>query len=200
MTTVTDRISASGHDAYDTDSGFPGFSATATGEFKFGDNTAPSRIQYMGLIWDGVSIPSGATYDSGCDIDLTDVSFGSGGAAEMDVYGVEEKTLTVWAAGDMASRTRTTATTNWSSNWLSGAVFTSPELNTIFQEIEDDATGSGVTDLTVVLEDTNAGVQNRDVEAFDGTAGEAAFVTIEYTAGGGGANTRRYSLTTTGVG
>lgn len=179
MTTITDRVSAGNHDCYDTDDGgFPGFDDT--GILYFGDNGA--RENQMGLIWDGVDIPSGATIDTGTYIELTDVSFGSGGTCSMDVYGVEEATLTVWSVSDdIESRTLTTANVTWSDTWGSGAAFQSPDVDTEIQEIVD--TVGAVTDLTMALKDTASGTTTRDVESYDSTTGEAPYINIEYTSG-----------------
>lgn len=198
MTTVTDRISASLHDCFDTSNGnHPSFSAT--GELFWGDDP---DVLYDGMIWDGVSIPSGATYDDGCSIELTDISFGSGPSYTWTIAGIEQKTLTTWTDGDgPPDRTATTATVSWAQAFTSGGSASSPEIKTILQEIEDDASGSGVTDFTLIAYSAGVADAHRDMESYDTTSAEAAFITIEYTAGGGGAPAViKRNLMTMGVG
>ena len=65
-------------------------------------------------------------------------------------------------------------------------MFQTPDIQTLIQEVIDDTTGQ-LNDLTFVMQDdVVSGSTTRDVESFDTTSGEAPFVTIEYTAGGGG--------------
>lgn len=200
MTTITDRISASGHDCYDTGNGnHPGFSST--GSLQFGND---SDALYDGMIWDSVSIPDGATIDTGCYIQLTDVSFGSSGSPEvMHVRGIETTTLTAWTSGDGPpdrSASYTTADVTWSTTWSHLSTFNSPEIKTVIQEIVDDTTGT-VTDLTLILQDQDpAGSGWYDVESYDSTSAEAPYINIEYTAGGGGGGVPAGTLGLMGVG
>lgn len=199
MTTVTDRVSASLHDASTpaNEAAHPFFSAT--GSLWWGED---ADQMYNGMIWDGVNIPSGATFQDGCNIQITDVQFGSFDQ-NMDVRGIKTATLTEWsAASSPVDRVgnATTAAISWQVLIGSGATVTSPEIKTVLQEIAD-AVGA-ITDLTLILEDPE-GVANAitDVESFDTSAAEAPFVTIEYTAGaGGGAAPVRHDLGLLGVG
>lgn len=186
MTTVTDRVSASLHDCFDTtDGGFPGFLDTSSLWWGVGLSSVP-RYYYNGIIWDGVSIPGGATINTGCYHDLTDVSFGSGTSYTWGVYGLKEKTLTVWTTGDAPpdreGSTGTSASASWTENFGSGATANSPELNTVIQEIMD-IDGSDITDLTLFdKSDVDTAAADRDMESYDTTSAEAPFLTIIYTA------------------
>ena len=144
---------------------------------------------YVGLRWQNVTIPQGATIDSvtidivttyknGAATSIPGILHGEDADNAIDFVGV--------AGNEISGRTKTTANVSWA--YPLGdvpGVSTSPDIKTIIQEIVNRGSWSSGNALVIIWESTtNDPVEWAQAEDFN--TGTAAKITIGYTVGGGG--------------
>jgi len=138
--------------------------------------------QLVGLRFNSITVPSGATI-TGASIRFT-TDEADADATSTTIYGELNATpVTFSGANNISSRTRTTAKTAWNNipAWStigeSGANQTTPDFAAVVQEIVNLGGWSSGNSMTFILE----GWGERTAEAFDGSAADAAELTIDYT-------------------
>ena len=146
-------------------------------------------LQIVGICFTGLPIPQGATINSAYvefETDETD-----SGATNLVIYGedIDDANAFAAAANDISNRSTTTASVNWSPGaWNTvNELHQTPDLSAIIKEIIDRPGWVSGNDLVITIEpgagcvDTNC---QRTAESFDGEAGAAALLVVDYTVGG----------------
>ncbi|WNJ20200.1 Ig-like domain-containing protein [Pontibacter sp. G13] len=142
--------------------------------------------QTIGLRFTGISVPQGATIDAAyiqftCDETNT-------GTTNLTIQGHDTDDAAAFSTSsyNVSNRTRTSASVNWSpASWSSvgqsGSAQRTPEMKSIVQEIVNRGGWSAGNDMVMIL----TGTGERTAEAYEGSAGSAPLLHIEYTVGGG---------------
>ena len=136
-----------------------------------------------------VDIPQGATINS-ATITFIARNNATSTVCNLAVRGVAEDDATaITGYIDAHARTLTTASVDWLALniWTAGASRSAPDIASIIQEIINRAGWSSGNALVIYVidngSDTNA---NRYITDYSGNAGQAAHLTIDYTAGAAG--------------
>ena len=172
------------------------------------DNAASSASIDTTGVWlftrfNGITIPAGATITAA----YLSFSIDGPGQDEPDVvfYGEDSATPATLTAGlgnsNISNRARTTASVDWANTNLGApAVFNTPDLSTIVQELVDSYAPYSSGDMAFVATTKN-GTATRDlnVAMWDHATSAAPALHIEYTEAGGATVARVHTLTTLGV-
>lgn len=138
--------------------------------------------------FDNITIPSGSTINSAtlefhCNLNT------SGNTVNVRIEGIDEDDpVAPTTTADANGRTRTTATTNWSSlpAWTAGAKYTSPSFAATVQELIDRVGwASGNAMMFYVMNNSSSSNANRAFAFFENTTYDPVLLTIDYTAGSG---------------
>ncbi|MBT8199174.1 MAG: hypothetical protein KJO36_01530, partial [Acidimicrobiia bacterium] len=143
-----------------------------------------SNTQVVGLRWDGVSVPQGATIVEAWvqfQADETDT-----GATNLVIAGhdIDDSVTFVNSSGDVSGRSTTTATVAWTPDpWdevgRAGPAERTPDLAEVIQEIIDRPQWAAGNGLTLIV----SGTGQRTAEAYNGNANAAPLLHITYTTG-----------------
>ncbi|NNC43769.1 MAG: cadherin-like domain-containing protein, partial [Acidimicrobiia bacterium] len=143
-----------------------------------------SNTQVVGLRWDGVSVPQGATIVEAWvqfQADETDT-----GVTNLVIAGhdIDDSVTFVNSSGDVSGRSTTTATVAWTPDpWdevgRAGPAERTPDLAEVIQEIIDRPQWAAGNGLTLVV----SGTGQRTAEAYNGNANAAPLLHITYTTG-----------------
>ncbi|NNE15681.1 MAG: hypothetical protein HKN51_11930 [Saprospiraceae bacterium] len=89
---------------------------------------------------------------------------------------------------DITDRARTAAVVNWNnvSDWFQENTYTSPNLNSIVQEIIDDQSGLTNEPIVFITQSQSPGFEDRELYAYDNDPSKAAELEISYDVPGGG--------------
>lgn len=149
---------------------------------------APASVQepvVTALRFTGVNVPKGATITS-ARIDFTSDQDQSG-TTNLAFYGElapNTTTINAAAAGNISSRTKTTASVAWNNvpAWITGATYSSPDLKDVVQEIVNQGTAwnngwCGENALTILV---TGSVGQRIAKSYESGAGFAPKLTVTY--------------------
>jgi hypothetical protein len=129
---------------------------------------------------------SGDTINTGTNIQIRQEANSGYVNCGMDLYADDVDNSAVFAAGstNISGRTLTTATVDWTATWGGyGSWNTSPEINTIIQEIINRAGWSSGNYISIL---GHATAQYFNIAFYDNGTTYAAILHIVYTAAGGG--------------
>ena len=142
--------------------------------------------QTIGLLFRSLGIPQGATITRAyirftvdeATTETTSLSIRAQDADNAAGFGT--------GAYDVSNRVKTSAVVSWnpvswSSVGASGTDQRTPELKSVVQEVVSRAGWSASSNMAFII----AGSGRRTAEAYEGAAGSAALLHVEYTAGGG---------------
>ena len=142
--------------------------------------------QTIGLRFNGVDIPQGATI-SGAHIEFT-VDETSSGSTDLTITGQASDDASAFTTQnyDVSSRTTTSASVGWQpATWSNvGAKKQTTDLKFIVQEIVNRNGWAADNSMVFII----TGTGSRTVESYDGSAGGAPKLVIDYTTGGGNTN------------
>jgi hypothetical protein len=184
-------IAADGDDAGQSTTTFYLSGADTDGNWVVYDN---ANLNYtIGMRWDNVTVPAGATIVSAVVSLFTKYSTGTGWPKEAFWYCEDQDDPAAFTAAEDGPRTRTKTTAYESQVWASAPTdetwFDSPNLKSVLQEVINRpgwATGQAL--IFILMEnDANENANARfEVQDRKNDATKCAKLTIEYTTGGGG--------------
>jgi len=192
---VSVRVNAGNDDAEELISDGSMYQNSSDLEMSY--DTFSGGLQIVGTRFTGLAIPQGANINSAYvefETDETDT-----GATNLVIYGEDIDDASAFAAGanDISNRTMTTASVNWSPGaWNTvNELHQTPDLSAIIKEIIDRPGWVSGNDLVITIEpgagcvDTNC---QRTAESWDGEAGAAALLVVNYTVAGSGSICETY--------
>lgn len=183
MTTLDLQVGASAGDGHERDDG-SNFSSVAT-TLDIVANTAAGTRSNAGCHFVDVTIPAGATIDVAyvtVNVDSTTRDDPS-----LDIFGNNvDDAVDFSAEADVTSRTRTTASAEWSATGIGAGEKNSPSIVSVIQEIIDRPGWASGNDIVILLDGKDAAQMLLRITAYDGSTTLAPKLHIEFTAGGGG--------------
>jgi type IV pilus assembly protein PilY1 len=137
----------------------------------------------VGVRFTGVDIPQGATINSAV-IEFTAQAGGENGAASFVIQAEASDSAPTFAAtdGNLSGRGLSTAAVNWDgvASWSSaGTRYQTPDLTTIVTEISSRDGWCGGQDMVFLI----SGTGTRTAWSYDGSAGSAPKLTVNYDPG-----------------
>lgn len=180
--TVDEQVGASDDDAHEADDN-TGFSVIST-QAKMDSNTAAGSRFNLGNRFQTVAVPQGDT------IDVANIQVNVF-ATTMDDPNVDilaedvDDAVDFAATADVTDRVRTTASVAWVATGIGDGFKTSPDFNSVVQEVVDRASWASGNDMVIFLDgkaDANFFFRER---SYDDDPANAAKLHIEYTAAGG---------------
>lgn len=151
-----------------------------SGQLDLGD--AGSDMDYVGLRYQTVTIPNGATIDTAyIEFVATDPD---SAAVSLNIYAQDADNPVTFttAVNDISSRTPTTAQVAWSpGTWVADATYQTPELKTIIQEIVDRAGWVNSNSLVIVFNLTSGTGRRRGTGYSLGGSTTSPLLHVEYT-------------------
>ncbi|MBX2884102.1 MAG: VWA domain-containing protein [Granulosicoccus sp.] len=167
------RVQKSENDAEDPAAALP---AGITGNvLTFG--IAGAGAQAVGVRFEGIDIPSGATITS-AELEFVSQSDRSG-AADFTIHGelTDSSVEFTTAINDIYSRTGTTTTVPWTpAAWTAGDTYTTPSITDIVQEIVNQTDWCGGNDMAFGV----TGTGTRDAISYDNAPNSAPVLKISY--------------------
>ena len=143
------------------------------------DNNNPSDPQTVGMRFEGIAIPQGATITS-ASIDFNALSNQSS-AASFNFYGedVDDASPLTAANSDLANRTATTANVAWNNvpAWSTSQVYGSPDLSSIVQEIVDRNGWVTGNDMVFMVDGTGL----REARSYNNSSSQAPLLNVTWT-------------------
>jgi hypothetical protein len=178
-TTVEVRVAASSDDAEERASENVSLGSSDL-ELVFDNN----GNQTVGMRFNGLSIPSGATITKAYVQFQTDKTHSDPTSLTVQGEGVDNATTFVKTKGNISTRPRTAAAVSWSPNpWLTvgeaGLDQQTPDIASVIQEIVNRTGWASGNSLVIII----TGTGKREAEAFDGDAAGAPLLHVEYTSG-----------------
>lgn len=143
-----------------------------------------SQADYVGLRFQNVTIPAGATINSAI-VRFTAQEDDSGSTTgSMIIYCEDEDDAATFTSGsnNISGRTLTTASTTWSSpvTWIKNQTYDTPDFSQAVQEVADRGSWASGNAMAIIL-DGSSSTGDRDAWAYDGSPGSAAELRITYT-------------------
>ncbi|MPZ68612.1 MAG: hypothetical protein GEU71_03695 [Actinobacteria bacterium] len=195
MATLNLQVAASTDDAKQLSDGSSDVTAV---RYRLSGSGTPGEhlgLRFAGVGEAGAGIPQGATITSA----LLALKFDN--QAQDNINGpvsgekaTNSSTFTT-TANDLSDRTKTTASVTWNEQDIAAAgvpaFYDSPELITVLQELVDQVGWDESSPVTIFVERPAGGGGDFGVLTFDNDPGDAAKLTVEYTAAGGGERDRR---------
>ena len=177
--TITTNFSVSiATDMDDVEENSGGGMYTNSSDLEMADDGGTTN-QKIGLKFNGISIPEGATINS-ASIDFY-AEGNNSNATNLTIVGegADDAASFTSSNNDLTSRTTTTASVVWNSigAWLDNNSYSSPDLSTIVQEIVSRPGWGSGNDM--VFKITGSGT--RRAESFEGTGGPQALLQVNYT-------------------
>ncbi len=140
--TATVQTAASLDDARSQGGTWPGATTTYLTATVIYAGATTTNFQAAGMVWEDVLIPPGAKL-APCSVQVQ-ASADNAGSPTFRIYGVAQDDASAFAdstdpqTGNPGSRVRTTAYVEWTvGTWVSGTLYTSPDLSAVLQEITD---------------------------------------------------------------
>jgi len=193
--TVSVRVNSGNDDAEELISDGSMYRNSSDLEMSYDD--FQGGLQIVGTRFTGLAIPQGATINSAyLEFETAETDTGT---TNLVIYGedIDDASAFAAAANDISNRTTTTASVNWSPGaWNTvNELHQTPDLSAIIKEIIDRPGWVSGNDLVITIEpgagcvDTNC---QRTAESFDGEAGAATLLVVDYTVGGSGSICETY--------
>ena len=190
--TLNIQINSSSDDAEEFSSGEVYISSS---DLELADSP-DSASQTIGLRFNGVNLPAGATINNAYlqfQVDET-----SSGTASLNIYGEANPNPVTYiiAANNISSRPKTTASVSWTpANWnnigAKGIKQRSPNLASIIQELISQAGWNSGQSMAFII----SGSGTRTAESFDGSQTGAPTLYIEYSSDGNPAPIASFTAT-----
>ncbi|NNE70002.1 MAG: T9SS type A sorting domain-containing protein [Rhodothermales bacterium] len=150
------------------------------------DNSGTFEQEYIGLRFQNITIPKGATIDV-ANIQYTVHTVDADVAITVTYTGedIDDAPTFTSTANDISGRTQTTASVDWSpSHWAAvddqGAAQKTADLSTIINEIVDRSGWVSGNDIVIIVK-PNTGSGRRQPKSYDNSAADAPELSIEYT-------------------
>lgn len=192
--TVAASITSSTDDAEEGINGStPGAMDIDSSDLEFGETEGGSRgVEHIGLRFNGISIPNGATITSASIQFTVDEDVDNPAPVAMVISGEATDNATTYDATDLSISTRTLTTSNvtwnipiWSTVGEAGPGQKTVDIKTIIQEIISRPGWVFDNSLNIVFSPTAATLANpvesgRVAESFDGDADAAPVLTIQW--------------------
>ena len=163
---------------------------SGSSDLELGEEGA-GDFQEIGIRFQAVRVPAGSTIDS-ATIQFTVDENDNEGATSLLIYGELSADPLEYGgdAGNISGRARTTAVVEWNDIpiWdavgVSGPDQLTPDLSAIVQEIVEQPGWNANNAMAFIIVPNPGG--ERTAESFDGSAGTAPLLHIDYSGGGGG--------------
>ena len=143
---------------------------------------ASSNNQYVGLRFQNVKVPQGATIVSATiefEVDST-----ASGTVNLTIQGENSSSPSTFTStsNDISARPLTTASVTWNGvpNSAVNTKLTTPNLATIVQEIVNPAGWASGNPMAFRIERSGTGTDNRNVESYDSEAAAAPLLRVTY--------------------
>ncbi|MEZ5306296.1 MAG: C25 family cysteine peptidase [Pyrinomonadaceae bacterium] len=153
----------------------------------FSERGASPTYSAVGLRFNGVSVPVGATITNAyIELRANNNNSTSSGSKTITIEGqaADNPTTFTTANNNIAGRPRTTASVNWvTSTWTNASTEQSPSLVSVVQEIVNRGGWASGNSMAFILTGTSAGGY-REGESFDGSSNRAPRLVIEYSVAG----------------
>ena len=176
---TSSQINGGTDDAEEDDGG-----AVDTGSGDLEINYEGGTAQYIGLFFDTVNVPQGATICSNTYLQF-EADESNSEATSFDIYAEDDDEPNALSTTnfDVSGRTPTTAQVEWADipAWTAGVDYQSPSISAIVQEVVNIGSWSSGDDIVMVVA---PGGGSRVAESEDGD-GTPPILHIEYDSGGG---------------
>ncbi|MEL6534599.1 MAG: Ig-like domain-containing protein [Bacteroidota bacterium] len=140
--------------------------------------------QVVGLYFRNLNLPQGATINSANLQFTTDET--NSGTTNLTIRAHDTNAPSAFSSStnNLSNRALTSASVNWSpGSWSSvGQKHTTPNLASVIQELVDRSGWTSSSNVALII----SGTGERTAEAYEGSSGNAALLTVNYTVGGGG--------------
>lgn len=203
QTTITSSISSSSDDAEETgpDGLFNGVGyinlLSPDLELVRDDENPTSGAQFVGLRFENINIPKGATITNAY-ITFRAVATNSpntnSGVTNLTIKAHASDNATTFSSStyDISTRPTTTASTSWSSlsAWTTGSSYNTPAFNSVVQEIVNRSGWANGNSIAIII----TGSGSRTAESWDNAATNQPILTITYTTISSSANITNVTL------
>jgi hypothetical protein len=140
--------------------------------------------RWVGIRFQNVTIAQGATINTAV-IELVADENETGTAGEMEIYceDVDDSSTFTSASNNISGRTLTTAKASWLNppTWSGGNTYETVDFTDAVQEVINRSGWSSGNDLSVIFKEVTSS-RDRDSESYDGSAGNAPTLKINYSA------------------
>ncbi len=140
--------------------------------------------QEMGIRIENVPISQGATILEAY-LELTSYD-DDGGSMFFDIYGhdIDNSNAFINSSSNISNRTKTTSNVRWTPvDWVDNAVYRSPDITDVIQEIVDRSGWSAGNALSLILESSSSST-DRDAYTYDGSTSKAPKLVVKIQSGG----------------
>jgi PKD repeat protein len=153
----------------------------ASSDIELGDDPAFNGSQTVGLRFLNLDIPQGANIDAATLQFVVDETGSGATDVEIGAHAIDNAPAFANSTGDVTSRPLTANTVLWSiPAWGSvGAVKQSPDISSVVQEVVDRPGWAANNSIAVII----GGSGTRTAESFEGSAGLAPLLHVEYSLG-----------------
>lgn len=140
-----------------------------------------SASQLVGMRFNGIAIPAGATITSAYVEFETDVAWSTACSLTIQGQAADNPTTFVASNSNLSARSKTTASVAWSpSAWNTvNEKHQSPNLSSIVQEIVNRSGWASGNSMVIFVQGTGT----REAESYDGEAAAAPLLVVEYSTG-----------------
>jgi type IV pilus assembly protein PilY1 len=140
--------------------------------------------RWVGMRFDNITIAQGATINTAV-VEFTAQENASGTSGEMEIYceDVDDATTFTSGASDISNRTLTTANASWENaeTWSNGNTYDSADFTSAVQEVVNRASWASGNAINVIFKPITS-TNDRDADSYDGSAGDAPTIKINYSA------------------
>ncbi len=141
--------------------------------------------EYAGFRFQNVDIPAGATINAAVIRFTSQETDGQSATRLMEIHCEDADNASTFTAGsnNISGRTRTTASTTWSSPvaWVANQQYDTPDFTTAVQEVVDRGGWATGQALAAIMVTSGSGGDERAPWTYDGSIGAAAELRITYT-------------------
>ena len=150
-------------------------------DLELGDDPAFNGDQTVGLRFQNLNIPQGATIDAAYIRFIVDETDSGATDVVIRAHDVNDAPAFTSSPFDLTSRPQTAAGVAWNiPAWGSvGQAQNSPDISAVIQELVSPGNWSANNDIVLII----SGTGTRTAEAFDGSAGSAPLLHIEFSMG-----------------
>jgi len=157
-----------------------------------------TTVQQVGMRWNSISIPQGATISSAyIEFDPRSQTGSTGAGSPTIVFrgqAADNAAAFTTGASNISSRTKTTASASWSpGTWTVGTLYQTGDLSAVIQEIVNRPGWSSGNSLAII---TDSGVANnfRRANSWNGNAATAPRLVVNYSCNAPLKQGRRYEV------
>lgn len=140
--------------------------------------------EWIGMRFQNATIPAGATINSAVVRFTAEENDANPTTGNMIIYCQDADNASTFNTGanNISSRSRTTASTNWSNptSWIKNQTYNTPDFSQAVQEVVDRGGWVSGNAVAVII-DANSTLGDRDGWSYNGNAGAAPELRITYT-------------------